>query len=289
MKWAGIMASVVVTIGLIIAVGFLITYLHPANNITQEMDDDHDDWEGKLKEAGEVGGGAGRGGQAGRYKKQEVQTENHGALEVHLLELNEKSEGGKTGESGLGETIIVTIMVIVSITAFCTISGCAYAMWKCGLCPEGRRRRRGSSSRSSSAGSGRKRTHSEDIELGELKLKMRKLERKARKEEEQEKKGQEKETRKEKELELELERDVKETPRAGLRAITSEVGCVPELYELATVSMEDYSKRLDQATKTLRDIEMARMVVDHHKDNIRRGTTMGYIAGGGGAEGVGGR
>ena len=202
MKWAGILASVVVTIGLIIAVGFLITYLHPANqDITQEMDDDHDDWEGKLREAGEVGGGAGRGGQgAGRYKKQEVKTENHGALEVHLLEFNEKSEGGKTGESGLGETIIVTIMVIVSITAFCTISGCAYAMWKCGLCPEGRRRRRSSSSRSSSAGSGRKRTHSEDIELGELKLKMRKLEEKAekaRKEEEQEKKGQEKEMRKE--------------------------------------------------------------------------------------------
>ena len=40
MKWTGILASVVVTIGLIVAIGFLITYLHPANqDITQEMDD----------------------------------------------------------------------------------------------------------------------------------------------------------------------------------------------------------------------------------------------------------
>ena len=295
MKWAGIMASVVVTIGLIIAVGFLITYLHPANNTIQKMDDDdddHDDWRGKQGEAGEVGGGAGRGGEdVGKFKKQEVKNENHGALEVHLFELNEETEGGKTEKSGLGETLIVTMLVIGSITAFCTISACAAILWKCGLCPERRRRRR-RSSRSSSGGSGRKRTHSEDIELGELRLKMRKLEKKAaREEEEQEKKEQELEKVKEKQetKEKELEKDVEEAPRAGLRAITTEVGCVPELDELETVSMEEYSRRLEKATKTLREIESARRVLDHHQDNIRRGATLGYIAGVGGAGGAGGR
>ena len=43
--------------------------------------------------------------------------------------------------------------------------------------------------------------------------------------------------------------------------------------------MEDYNKRLDQATKLIKDIENARMVVNHHKDNIRLGATLGYIGG----------
>ena len=251
------------------------------------MDDDHDDWEGKQEQGGQGGVGAGRGGRgAGRYKKQEVDTETHGALELHLLEINEKEEGGESGGPGLGETVIVAIMSIVSLMFLCIISGCIFGMWKCGLCPEGRRRRRSSSSRSSSAGSGRKRTHdSEDSELGELRLKMRKLEEKAaKKEEEQEKREQEKEKREQEKREMkekELETRVEEAPKAGLRAITSEVGSLPDMDDMDSVSMEDYSKRLDQATKLIKDIEKARMVVNHHKDNIRRGTTLGYIGGGG--------
>ena len=179
MKAAGLAASVVVTIGLIIGVGFLITMLHPANNTVQKMDDDeddHDDWRKKKAEAGgEVGSE-----DVGKFKKQEVTNEQHGALEVHMFELTEQTEGGKTGKSGLGETLVVTLVVIGAITAFCTITACAAILWKCGLCPDRRRRRR-SSSRSSSGGSGRKRTH-DDIELGELRLKMRRLELKAARE-----------------------------------------------------------------------------------------------------------
>ena len=109
MKWTGILAAVVVSIRLIVAIGFLITYLHPANqDISQEMDDEHDDWEGKQEQGGQGGVGAGRGGRgAGRYKKQEVDTETHRALELHLLEINEKEEGGESGGPGLGETVIV--------------------------------------------------------------------------------------------------------------------------------------------------------------------------------------
>ena len=283
MKWAGITASVVVTIGLIIGVGFLITMLHPANNVQKmedDDDDDHDDWRGK--QAGGVGGE-----DVGKFKKQEIKNENHGALEVHMFELTEETEGGKTGKSGLGETLVVTLVVIGAITAFCTISACAAILWKCGLCPE-RRRRRGSRSRSSSGGSGRKRTHSGDIELGELRLKMRRLEMKAaREEEEKEKREQEMEMRKEKQerKEKELDTDVEEVPRAGQRAITAEVSCVPELDELPTVSMEEYSRRLEEATKTMQGIESARRVLENHQDNIRRGATLGFIAGVGGAGG----
>ena len=154
-------------------------------------------------------------------------------------------------------------------------------MWKCGLCPERRRRRRSASSRLSTTGSSRKRTHdSEDSELGELRLKLRKLEEKSvKKEEEQEKREKEQEKREKKEKEMEVREE--ETPKTGLRAITSEVGSLPELDDMDTVSMEDYNKRLDQATKLIKDIETARMVVNHHKDNIRRGATLGYIGGGG--------
>ena len=289
MKWAGITASVVVTIGLIIGVGFLITMLHPANNVQKmedDDDDDHDDWRRKQAEAGgEVGGE-----DVGKFKKQEIKNENHGALEVHMFELTEETEGGKTGKSGLGETLVVTLVIIGAITAFCTITACAAILWKCGLYPE-RRRRRGSRSRSSSGGSGRKRTHSGDIELGELHLKMRRLEMKAaREEEEKEKREQEMEMRKEKQdrKEKELDTDMEEVPKTGQKAITAEVSCVPELDELPTVSMEEYSRRLEEATKTMQGIESARRVLENHRDNIRRGATLGFIAGVGGA-GAGGR
>ena len=288
MKWPGIAVAVVVSLGLIVAIGYLITYLHPANqDIKQEMDDDHDDWEGKQEQGGQGGVGAGRGGRgAGRYKKQEVDTETHGALEFHLLEINEKEEGGESGGPGLGETVIVAIISVASLMFLCIISGCIFGMWKCGLCPEGRRRRRSTSSRSLSAGSGRKRTHDiEDSEIGELRLKLRKLEEKsAKKEEEQEKREQEQEKREQEKREMkekELEMREEEAPKTGLRAITSEVGSLPDMDDMDSVSMEDYSKRLDQATKLIKDIEKARMVVNHHKDNIRPGTTLGYIGGGG--------
>ena len=93
MKWPGIAVAVVVSLGLIVAIGYLITYLHPANqDIHQEMDDD--DSVEEQEQGGRGGVGAGRGGRgAGRYKKQEVDTETHGALEFHLLEINEKEEG----------------------------------------------------------------------------------------------------------------------------------------------------------------------------------------------------
>ena len=40
MKWPGIIVATVVTLGLIVGVGFLISYFHPANqDIVQVMDD----------------------------------------------------------------------------------------------------------------------------------------------------------------------------------------------------------------------------------------------------------
>ena len=225
---------------------------------------------------------------SGKFKKQEVTNEQHGAVEVHMFELTEQTEGGKTGKSGLGETLVVTLVVIGAITAFCTITACAAILWKCGLCgwcPDRRRRRR-SSSRSSSGGSGRKRTHG-DIELGELRLKMRRLElqaaREAREEEDKEKKE---------ELEMGKDSDVVEVPKAGLKAIMNEVGSVPELDDQPVVSMEEYSRRLEEATKMMQGIEEAKKVLENHRDNVRRGTTLGFLAGIGGSgagAGTGGR
>ena len=41
MKWPGIIVATVVTLGLIVGVGFLISYFHPANQeLDQVMDDD---------------------------------------------------------------------------------------------------------------------------------------------------------------------------------------------------------------------------------------------------------
>ena len=45
--------------------------------------------------------------------------------------------------------------------------------------------------------------------------------------------------------------------------------------------MEDYNRRLDQATRLIKDFEKARMVVNHHKENIKLGATLGYIGGAG--------
>ena len=101
--------------------------------------------------------------------------------------------------------------------------------------------------RSSSAGSGRKRTHDiEDSELGELRLKLRKLkEKSAKKEEEQEKREQEQEKREQEKREMkekELEMREEKAPKTGLCAITSEVGSLPDMDDMDTVSMEDYNK-----------------------------------------------
>ena len=58
MKWPGIIVATVVTLGLIVGIGFLITYLHPANqDIVQVMDDD--DSEEMQDQGGRGGVGAG--------------------------------------------------------------------------------------------------------------------------------------------------------------------------------------------------------------------------------------
>ena len=210
-------------------------------------------------------------------RKQEVDTETHGALEFHLLKINEKEEGGESSGTSLGETFIIAIVLIAALVFLCIISGCTFMIWRCGFCPERRSRRRRNYSKSSTMSS-RKRPHdSEDsMELGKLRIKLWKLETKsAKKEEEQERKEKEQE-RKEKELEMKEE----ETSKKGLHVIT-EVGSLPEMDEMETVSMEDYNRRLDQATKLIKDFEKARMVVNHHKENIKLGATLGYIGGAG--------
>ena len=145
MKWPGIIVATVVTLGLIVGVGFLISYFHPANqDIVQVMDDD--DSEEVQDQGGRGGVGAGRGGRRrGGLRKQEVDTETHGALEFHLLEINEKEEGGESSGPGLGETVIIAIILIASLVFLCIISGCVFMMWRCGLCPERGSRRRTSS------------------------------------------------------------------------------------------------------------------------------------------------
>ena len=204
-------------------------------------------------------------------RKQEVETETHGQLEFHILEINEKEEGGGSSGTSLGETLIIAIVSIAALVFLCIISGCTFMIWRCGFCPERRSRRRRTSSKSSTTSS-RKRPHnSEDsMELGELRNKLRKLEaRSAKKEEEQEK-----------EREKEKEKKEEETSKRGLCAIT-EVGSLPEMDEMETVSMEDYNRQLDQATKLIKDFEKARMVVNHHKENIKLRATLGYIGGAG--------
>ena len=42
MKWPGIIVAVVVSLGLIVAIGYLITYLHPANQDIKQVMDDND-------------------------------------------------------------------------------------------------------------------------------------------------------------------------------------------------------------------------------------------------------
>ena len=106
------------------------------------------------------------------------------------------------------------------------------------------------------------------MELGELRLKLRKLEAEV---------GEEGGGAGEEGEEGEGGGDIQE----GTGAITRQVGSLPEMDEMETVSMEDYNRRLDQATKLIKDIEKARMVVNHHKENIKLGATLGYIGGAG--------
>ena len=259
MKWPGIIVATVVMLGLIVGVGFLISYFHPANqDIVQVMDDD--DSEEEQEQEGRGGAGAGGGHQRGGMRKQEVETENHAQLEFHLLEFNEKEEGGeKSSGASLGETFIIAMVSIAALVFLCIISGCTFMIWRCGFCPERKDRRRRTSSKSSTTSS-RKRPHDNEdsMELGELRNKLRKLE--------------ERSAKKEEETVLREE----EVSKRGQRAIT-EVGSLPEMDEMESVSMEEYNKRLDQATKLIKDFEKARMVVNHHKENIKLGATLGYI------------
>ena len=55
------------------------------------------------------------------------------------------------------------------------------------------------------------------------------------------------------------------------------MGSLPEMDEMESVLMEEYNKRLDQATKLIKDFEKARSVVNLHKENIKLGATLGYI------------
>ena len=259
MKWPGIIVATVVTLGLIVGVGFLISYLHPGNQeIVQVMDDDDSGEE--TREEGRGGAGAGGGHRRGGMRKQEVETENHGQLEFHLLEINEKEDGGeKSSGASLGETFIIAMVSIAAIVFLCIISGCTFMVWRCGFCPERRDRRKRSSSKSSTS-SGRKRPHDseESMELGKLKRKLQKLE--------------ERSAKKEEETVLREE----EISKRGQRAIT-EVGRLPEMDDMESVSMEEYNKKLDAATKLIKDFEQARSVVNLHKENVKLGATLGYI------------
>ena len=243
MKWPGIIVAMVVTLELIIGVGFLITYLHPGNQeIVQVMDDDDSGEE--SREEGRGGAGEGGGHRRGGMRKQEVETENHGQLECHLLEINEKEDGGeKSSGASLGETFIIAMVLIAAIVFLCIISGCTFMVWRCGFCPERRDRRKRSSSKSStSTSSGRKRPHDseESMELGELKRKLQKLEQRS--------------ASKEEETVLVEE----EIPRKGQRAIT-EVGRQPEMDDMESASMEEYNRKLDTATKMIKEYEQARV------------------------------
>ena len=194
-------------------------------------------------------------------RKQEVETENHGQLEFHLLEINEQEDGGEKSSGGsLGETFIIAMVSIAAIVFLCICSGCTFMAWRCGLCPERRDRRRRSSSLSLIS-SGRKRPHErEEMELGELKRKLQRLERKSTKKEEET-----------------VPRKEEEIPKGGQRAITSvgatEVGRLPEMDDMESASMEEYNKRLDAANKMIKEYEQAKKVMKLHADNV----ALGYI------------
>ena len=151
------------------------------------------------------------------------------------------------------------MVLIAALVFLCIISGCTFMIWRCGFCPERKDRRRRTSSKSSTTSS-RKRPHDKEdsMELGKLRNKLRKLEERSAKEEE----------------EMVLREE--EVSKRGLRAIT-EVGSLPEMDEMESVSMEEYNRRLDQATKLIKDFEKAKMVVNHHKENIKIRATLGYI------------
>ena len=87
-------------------------------------------------------GGAGGGHHQGGMKKQEVETENHGQLEFHLIEINEDEEGRETSGGSLGENVVIALASIAAIIILCICSGCSFMAYRCGLCPKRRGCRR---------------------------------------------------------------------------------------------------------------------------------------------------
>ena len=140
MKWTGIILSSIVTLTLIVGVGMLITYLRPGNQeIVQIMPDDEP--EGGESSGEERRGGAGGGHHRG-MRKQEVETENHGQLKFHLIEINEDYEGGETTGGSVGENVVIALSSIAAIVFLCICLGCSFLAYRCGLCPKRRESRR---------------------------------------------------------------------------------------------------------------------------------------------------
>ena len=138
----------------------LITYLHPSNQeIMQIMLEEPESGESSGEERR---GGSGRGHCPG-MRKQEVETENHCQIKLHLIEINEDEEGGEKTGGSLGENVIIALYSIAAIIFLCICLCCSFMAYRCGLCPKRRGRRRHSFL--SSISSGRKRPEHEDFEL----------------------------------------------------------------------------------------------------------------------------
>ena len=67
-----------------------------------------------------------------------------------------------------------------------------------------------------------------------------------------------------------------EISKRGQRAIT-EMGGLPEMDDRESVLMEEYNRKLDMATKMIKDYDQARSVVNLHMENVKLGATLGYI------------
>ena len=238
MKWTGIILSCVVTLALIVGVGMLITQIMP--------DDEPDSGERAGRR-----GGAGGGHRRGGMKKQEVETENHGQLEFHLIEINEDEEGGETSGGSLGENVVIALASIAAIVFLCICSGCKFMAYRCGLCPKRRESRRRHLSLSSILSGRKQPAEHEEIELGELRRKLQGLEMKS--------------MRKEEETVPRIK-----VPR-GQRAIMNmgvKVGRLAELDTLPEASMEEYNKRLDATRKLMEELEEAKQVVKLHAEHV---------------------
>ena len=107
-------------------------------------------------------------------RKQEVETENHGQHEFHLIEINEDDEGGETTGGSVGENVVIALSSIAVIVFLCICSGCSFLAYRCGLCPKRRESRRRHLSLSSIS-SGHKRPQHEELELVELRKKLQTL------------------------------------------------------------------------------------------------------------------